>query len=235
MKNGKYSKNHGLNLRPIVLVLAVVLLVGATIGGTIAWLTDTTDEVENTFTVGNINITLEETKEDFKMIPGWTIDKDPVVTVKANSEDCWVFIKVDEAGKATIGNTTYGFNDFITYAIDKNWTPLTDKDNDGKADDGVYYCYAKDITADRPIKVLGYMDGENFVNNKVLVKDTVTKEMMDAITTTTAANPSELPKLTFTAYAVQLYKSNGVEFTAAEAWAKVAPKTADDNAGDAQG
>ena len=54
-------------------------------------------------------------------------------------------------------------------------------------------------------------------DNKVTVSGDITKEMMNAFT---AAN---LPKLTITAYASQLYKSAGVEFTPAEAWANVTP------------
>ena len=34
-------------------LLSAVLLMGAVIGGTLAWFTDTTEEVKNTFTVGN--------------------------------------------------------------------------------------------------------------------------------------------------------------------------------------
>lgn len=221
MKNGKYSKNKGFNVRSLVLMLAVTLLICATIGGTIAWLTDTTDEVENTFTVGNIDIDLTETKDDFKMIPGWTIDKDPIVTVKANSEDCWVFVKVNEepvsfVRQAEDGTTTqvvYNLTDFIDYEIDpNNWTQL--KDKNGNDVEGVYVqtIPAKNVTSDRTIKVL--------LNNQVKVKETVTKQMMDDLEAYDVN-----PKLTFTAYAVQLYKSNGVEFTPAEAWEKISSGT----------
>lgn len=209
MKKGKFQNGtHFRGGKVIAALLAVVLLVGATIGGTIAWLTASTEKVENTFTVGNIDIALTETTEDYKMIPGYTIDKDPVVTVKANSEDCWVFIKVAKSGgDITVGGSTYSFDSFITYNIDpNNWTKLENAEGI-QANEEVYYCCAKDITADRAIKVLQ--------NNQVQVKDTVTKQMMDDLT-----KSGKNPKLTFTAYAVQLYKSNGVEFTPAEAWAK---------------
>ena len=83
--------------RTLALILALVLVFGAAVGGTIAYLTDTTDPVTNTFTVGNIDITLAETKDDFKMVPGCDIAKDPKVTVTANSEDCWLFVKIDES------------------------------------------------------------------------------------------------------------------------------------------
>ena len=81
--------------KTLALVLALTLLVAGVVGGTLAWLTDQTAEVKNTFTVGDINIGLTETTADYKMIPGNTIAKDPTVTVKANSEACWLFVKVE--------------------------------------------------------------------------------------------------------------------------------------------
>ena len=60
-------------------------------------------------------------------------------------------------------------------------------------------------------------DGEfTWKDNQVLVKPEVTKAQMNAIKDGSVDEPT----LTFTAYAVQLYKTNGTEFTAEEAWAK---------------
>ena len=56
--------------------LAVVLVLCCAVGGTLAWLTQKTDAVVNTFTVGDINITLTETEREYKMVPGNTIDKE---------------------------------------------------------------------------------------------------------------------------------------------------------------
>jgi len=105
--------------KTLVLALAVLMVVGLVIGGSLAWLTDKTQTVENTFTVGNIDITLEENDNsqdkdqnkdtnDYKMIPGWTITKDPVATVKANSETCYLFVKLDKSTN---------FDDFMEYEI----------------------------------------------------------------------------------------------------------------------
>lgn len=91
------------------LLLCAVLLVGATIAGTVAYLTSQ-DEVTNTFTVGKVVITLDETDVDvngvkdgdtrveantYKLIPGHTYVKDPVVHVDAESENCFLYIKVE--------------------------------------------------------------------------------------------------------------------------------------------
>ncbi len=213
MKNGKYSNGKkSLIMKPLAVLLALTLLVGCAVGGTIAWLTATTGEVENTFTIGNINIKLEETKKDFKMVPGFTIDKDPVVTVLSGSEDCWVFIEVTEQGN---------LDNFITYGIDSNtWTKLNGTAANNA--EGVYYCKVTGaLNQDVPVKVLGFSVGDKTYSQQVLVKDTVTKEMMDGLKVSGVTQPS----LSFKAYAVQLYSSNGVEFEPAEAWAVAKPTT----------
>ena len=159
----------------LVACLCVALAVLTIAGTTLAYLTAKTDAVVNTFTVGNIDITLTETTTNFKMVPGSTIAKDPKVTVKANSEACWLFVKVEESTN---------LDSFISYTIASGWTALTGVD-------GVYYREVAATTTDTSFDVL--------VNNQVTVKDTVTKPMMDAITKGTDTNPT----LTFTAYAIQ--------------------------------
>lgn len=83
----------------LITLLAVVLLIGGTIGGTLAYLAAQTDEVVNTFTVGKIEIDLDETplvggKWVGKVVPGGEQEKKPVVTVKAGSESCYVYVCV---------------------------------------------------------------------------------------------------------------------------------------------
>lgn len=195
MKKGKYS--NGRARKPVALLLALVLVLGIAIGGTIAWLTDTTDDVVNTFTTSDVDIELTETKKDFQMVPGHTIEKDPIVTVLKKSEDAWVFVKVDESEN---------LKNYINYEIDaNNWKPL-------EGVDGVYYTkYESRDDVDISIKVLK--------DNKVTVNADVTKSDMDGLTDAT------YPKLTFTAYACQYMKDNTTPFTAAEAWNNVKPAT----------
>lgn len=138
--------------KTLALVLALTLLVAGVVGGTLAWLTDRTAEVKNTFTVGDINIGLTETTTDYKMVPGNTIAKDPTVTVKANSEACWLFVKVTESEN---------LDTFITYAIAEGWTKLQD---------GVYYREVPASAADQTFSVLA--------GNTVTVKSDVTKTML---------------------------------------------------------
>jgi len=77
------------------MVLCLVLVLGLTIGGTIAFLTDKTETLTNTFTVGDISITLTETTTDYKIVPGGESAKDPVITVKSGSEKCYVYALVE--------------------------------------------------------------------------------------------------------------------------------------------
>ena len=84
-----------MNKKIIATVGACALCVGLGVAGTLAWLTDKTESVTNTFTTSNINITLTETTgSNYQMIPGFTITKDPKVTVSAGSEDCYLFVKL---------------------------------------------------------------------------------------------------------------------------------------------
>ena len=143
--------------KTLALVLALTLLVAGIVGGTLAWLTDQTDEVKNTFTVGDINIGLTETTADYKMVPGNTIAKDPTVTVKANSEACWLFVKITESTD---------LKDFITYAIAEGWTALPGVD-------GVYY---REVPAsDQTFSVLA--------GDAVTVKSDVTRTMLETAKT----------------------------------------------------
>lgn len=118
-----------------------------------------TDPVKNTFTVGDINIDLTETTgETYKMVPGNTLGKDPKVTVKAGSEACWLFVKVDKSAN---------FDTFMTYAIADGWTALSGVD-------GVYYREVPAADTDTAYAVLK--------NNQVIVKEDVTKQQLQAVT-----------------------------------------------------
>ena len=175
MSSGKFAKRKGVATKTMFMILAVVLIVGISVGGTLAWLTATTGPVVNTFTVGDINITLAETTTDYKMVPGSTIEKDPEVTVLKDSEACWLFVKIEESTN---------LDSFITYSVADGWTALTGVS-------GVYYREVPATTADTAFSVLA--------NDQVTVKDTVTKAMMNELQNDGATQPT----LTFTAYAVQ--------------------------------
>ena len=188
-----YEKRRSVSGRMFILMLALVLVLGCAVGGTVAWLVAKTDPVVNTFTYGDINITLTETKpanQQAKIIPGVDIEKDPKVTVKAGSEACWLFVKVEEEGTFVA--------DKVTYSVADGWTQGDDTDIPAN----VYYREVGAVTADTDFYVLN--------GNKVTVSNSLTKEDIANITQ---------PKLTFTAYAVQ---KDGMD-TAAAAWAAANP------------
>ena len=104
--------------KALLLTLCAVLLVAASVLGTMAYLTSR-DQVVNTFTVGSVAITLDETDVDnstadasrdqansYKLMPGHTYTKDPTIHVAAASEDCYLFVKVANEITAIEGETT---------------------------------------------------------------------------------------------------------------------------------
>ncbi len=191
MKKRTGSKRT-VSVKAFVAILALVLALGCAAGGTFAWLVATTDTVTNTFTYGDINITLAETTgNSYTIIPGVDISKDPKVTVKANSEDCWLFVKVEESGTFVPQR--------VTWSIAEGWT----KGDGTKIPANVYYRQVSTATTDTPFDVIK--------DNKIYVSAELTKSDIQTIT---AENQ---PKLKFTAYAVQ---KDGIN-DAATAWGKV--------------
>lgn len=175
-----------------VSAIALVLVLCCAIGGTLAWLTDETASIENVFTVGNVKITLTETKGnfnsgkyEFKMVPGQPDEKDPTVTVSDGSEACYLFVKVEEKNNDLSDDR----GKYIIYDVLSDWAPVVGTTN-------VYY-YTGAVTNGTPYSIIGYTDSEDIVQvNKVLYNSAITNADMDAA-------KLAAPTLTFTAYAVQ--------------------------------
>lgn len=174
--------------KKLTLVVAFVLVFALGVAGTFAYLTAETQSITNTFTVGNIDIALTETfntdadkdnKNDSwsnKLIPGQVYTKDPTVTVKANSEPCYLFLKVD-------ANSSW--DSYIDYSLNNTvW-----KDVPGHT--GYYYRTVDTSTENQDFNVL--------TSNQVTVKTSVTKAVEDGITDGTITAPA----ITFMAAAVQ--------------------------------
>ena len=124
--------------------------------GTMAYLTDKTQVVENTFTVGKVGISLDEavvneygvettgrTEEgnEYKLIPGHTYVKDPTVYVDSNSEEAYLFVKIVNGIEKIEAETT------IAAQMATNWT-LVDEEN------GIYR-YNTTVNAEDEIEVFG--------------------------------------------------------------------------------
>ena len=192
-----------MNKKTLSMILVVILLMTACVAGTLAWLTDQTQEVQNTFTVGNIDITLSESDSDgdgdvnknsYKMVPGARISKDPTATVLKGSEKCWLFVEITE---------TEDFDEYLTYTLADGWKQVATENN------SVVYGYEEiiDASADDVVKSV-------LLNNQITVNTTVTKADMEEL----EKDGAVLPALTFKAYAIQSDNLGENGDTAAKAW-----------------
>lgn len=182
----------------LILALCAVLLVSATIMGTMAYLTSQA-EVVNTFTVGSVAITLDETDVDgnagrdtanaYKLLPGHTYTKDPIIRVASTSEDCYLFVEVVDGIKAIEADTTVA-----AQMAAKGWEAVNDVEN--------VYVYTKN---GEKTAVSAGSDVPVFDNFKI----------KDDVTNTDLANYQD-KTITVTAYAVQ--KDGFERKTAAEIW-----------------
>lgn len=174
MKNAK---------KVIVLALCAILLVAASVMGTLAYLTSQAT-VQNTFTVGNVSIKLEEyvvdpqtgvknanatpvtAMENLELVPGREIQKNPFITVNG-TESCWLVVKVtNELGEAI---TINGMDD---------WNKVEVAGKDG------YYMYKQTVDAGEKINVF----------TSITCKDTNTSDSLAALAG---------KKIVVTAYAIQ--------------------------------
>lgn len=185
-----------------MLVTAGVLLLGGAVGGTLAWMTDQTEPLRNTFAVAQMDVTITETPTDdgdsdpntntYLMLPGSTITKDPVVTLAANSENAWLFVKLEKSAN---------FDQFMHFSIADGWTAL----------DGAEGVYWRTVQKSDTAQTFGVIK-----DHAVAVKPDVTAAMLNALTDSTR------PTLAVTAFAVQ---QTGID-TALDAWALVEDQSA---------
>ncbi len=123
----------------LALALCAVLLVVTTVFVTMAFLTSK-DSVKNTFTVGKVTITLDEAKvttdgakvegaervkeNSYHLIPGHFYVKDPTIHVDDESEDCWLFVKVENGLKDIIDTRT-----IEEQLVDNGWSLVDGESN----------------------------------------------------------------------------------------------------------
>lgn len=199
MKKIKISKT-----KILIVGISVIALLLSTIGGTIAWLTSKSETVTNTFTYGDINISISETDTNdndnnqytnlYEMVPGKKITKDPVITVAKNSENCYLFVKIDK---------TDNFDEFMEYVILEDWLLLEGTEN-------VYYQEVSKKEDKQEFSVIK--------DNAVTVKESVTKRMLNDLD---KSGENNFPQLNITAYAVQRDTEIDAINTASKAWALI--------------
>lgn len=228
----KKAKKRKQSKKSLILTLALTLILGCAVGGTLAWLQDTTSPVTNTFTAGEVDITLKESpyhadtntygtpdenvQNQYPAIPGATYKKDPVVAVREGSEDCYLFVKFERSKDA---------NTYLTYTStlveDGSWKKISTTEDDNVITE-VWCRVVKKADTTRSWEMLADLGEKNYGED-------ITLEINpNAVTNSTMAKASA-QSLKWTAYAVQfnyLKDSKGaiagdaVE-AAARAWAIV--------------
>lgn len=122
----------------LIMSVAMVLVCAFAVGMTIAYLTDH-ETVTNTFTVGNVQIELDEAKVDvygvpqgspaprvpentYKLIPGHEYTKDPTVTVLSGSEESYIKMTVTVT-KSDVLDAIFGTDGADLTSIFKGYNP----------------------------------------------------------------------------------------------------------------
>lgn len=172
----------------LISIIALALMCCCLIGTTYAWLVSKSAPVTNTFTSGNVNISLADTASRNRiLIPGATLMDDTKAIVRANSEDCWLFIKIDKSEL---------FDSYITLTVEEGWIPLN-----GSTD--IYYRAVSSSAEDQTFFVP--KDNEITVRSDRSIADYAN------------LNSSNYPTVRFTAYAVQKLGFSTAEAAWAEA------------------
>lgn len=195
-------------LKIAVLLLCVVLTATVTVNSVLAWLVAETDPVINTFYTTGIVLELDESeydpsvndlnedkkvkKNEYPLTPGWTLPKDPVITVKSGSEACWLFVRLSNDSASS----------YLEYDISDGWT----NGNGTDIPANVWYREVATSNTDQDFNILK--------NNQVKVKDSVKMDDISKLNGQTVA-------LNFIAYAIQTDKGDGTTFEAKDAWAQV--------------
>lgn len=108
--------------KKLITAASIALAACVAIGGTIAYLTAETDTITNTFTVGDVNVTLTEENavdnaQSFKVTPGVPVEKKADVSVVPGSEEAYIFVEAVATDMEENG---------LTYEMAKGWTQIGD-------------------------------------------------------------------------------------------------------------
>ena len=163
----------------LLILVAAIIISAAAVGGTFAWLAVRTS-VTNTFVVGDISISINETTgTTYPLVPGAQIPKDPKIVVHTGSAACYVFVKIEKTSE---------FDNYISYTVADGWTEL---------ESGVYYRISELASSDVTYHVLS--------GDSVWVNSNLTEADMSELKAS-----KDYPELSFTAYAVQMSGVEGI-------------------------
>lgn len=182
----RMSNKKFIAILSVFVMLALTMVVGCAVDGTVAWLVSESESSVSTFTLGDINIKLtgESESQPLKIIPGVGIRRSLKVTVDPNSEACWLFVKVEGTNWPDFmeANGTVRKVSYSVAGEGDDWIALNDHP-------GVYY---REVSAENAKTGVEYD-----VNCNVTVSQMLTKAEVNSIAAETQ------PQLSFTAYAVQ--------------------------------
>ena len=179
--------------KSIILIPIYIIFTFVVIGGTVSWLKSETNLLVSGFSYGDIKISIIEgetndTAKNYEIMPGTKIIKNTEIVVEENSEDNWLYVKIEQ---------TQNFNDFMTYTIDDGWEKLNDYEN-------IYY---------RKVSKSNKKQTFNVIKDKTInVRKDLTKENFDLLTEET------YPTLSISAYAIQRNENMDEIDTAEESW-----------------
>lgn len=200
----RMSNKKFIAILSVFVMLALTMVVGCAVDGTVAWLVSESESSVSTFTLGDINIKLtgESESQPLKIIPGVGIRRSLKVTVEPNSEACWLFVKVEETNWPAFRDANGTAK--VSYSV-------AGGTNDWKALDNYPGVYYREVSAGDAQTGVVYD-----VNCNVTVSQMLTKAEVNSIAAGTQ------PQLSFTAYAVQ---RDGID-DAVRAWEVANPDPA---------
>jgi len=234
------NKRGRVSIKVTLMLGALMLLIGGNITGSLAWFVDSTSQVKNTFTVGNINInTAAEQAAPAAMlladdgdltansatpavpllIPGHTLELiDTTVTISKGSESCYLFAEIVEdfgALPKTVTDEETGETrnvEFKEYIAYEVEDGWTAGDGIDEADGG------SGVPEGVYYRIVMKDDVSDQAfkivrDNKVTISKDITSEMLEVI-----QEKQNYPALLFSSGAVQYYSTDSQNFTPGQAW-----------------
>lgn len=167
-----------MNKRKLAVLLTTVSLLGVVgIGSTLAYFTDKTD-VQNTVTMGNVNISVTEpvfdeitggSKTITDVLPGQVIEKDPTISLEGSSADAYIRVKLDILVNGEVAEDSV--REAVLAGITDNGVVFASESDDWTLGVGGYYYYNGELSQD---------DKDVLMFDQVTIPNSWTNEMANA-------------------------------------------------------
>ena len=167
-----------MNKKKLAVLLTTVSLLGVVgIGSTLAYFTDKTD-VQNTITMGNVNISVTEpifdemtggSKTITDVLPGQVIEKDPTISLEGSSADAYIRVKLDVLVNGEVAEDSV--REAVLAGITDNGVVFASESDDWTFGVGGYYYYNDELSQD---------DKDVLMFDQVTIPNSWTNEMANA-------------------------------------------------------